>query len=103
MQIIGARESRRQLFERGRPDTIDDPVPVVHWRQMQATRLETTAKTSCSASERSERATRTERAVEAARERACRSSAFAKATADIAEASAEACRGAKPLGGFNRY
>jgi hypothetical protein len=26
------------------------------------------------------------------------SSAFAKATADIAEASAEACRGAKPLG-----
>jgi hypothetical protein len=27
---IGARESGRQLFERGRADTIDDPVPVSH-------------------------------------------------------------------------
>jgi hypothetical protein len=27
---IRARQSRRQLFERGRADTIDDPVPVVH-------------------------------------------------------------------------
>ena len=31
------------------------------------------------------------------------SSAFAKATADIAVALAEACRGAKPLGVISRY